>query len=914
MGDVSPTQVLVTINGRIKVYDRAGNLGSLNADLDVFFNSVRNGAGISDPRCRWDRLTNRWMVLAINIASTNNRIVIGVSNGPTITDTSSFTFYQYSHNVGGSGTDEGRFLDYPSLGVDKNALYVGGNVFSSNGGFWNTSVHVIRKSSILNGGPIVVTPFRGMLDTNDGYLGMYTPQGVDNDDPNATAGYFIAIDGKTYGTLYARKVSNPGGTPTLGPNLKLTVPTTSGPTDVPHLGSTNKLSAIDERLLVAKINRNALTGETSLWTSHHITTSSFGVAVNGGSTGGRTGVRWYEIRGYDTGTLSLRQSGTVFDSTVSNPNFFWMPSVVSTLQGHTVMGASRSSSLVYAGIGKTYRLAGDGLGFMNQPLKVVDGVDSFNIQSGTQRWGDYSHTVVDPADGMSVWTFQEYVSAKNQFGVRVLKLQAPPPAKISSVSPNSSDPGKTVDLTVTGDTANGTGFFDPGAGYTGRLAASFNGSGVTVSQVSFVSPSKITVTAVIGDSASGAYELTVTNPDGQTVKLASALTVNPAIALSGVSLPTTINAGSSVSGSVTLTAAAPTAGISVALTSGSTALTVPATVTVASGATSATFTATAGTVAADTDVTVTGSYNGVSKSATTKVVLINVASVTLTPASVVGGSATGATATVTLNRAAGSGGVTVSLASNRTTLASVPASVVIPEGATSADVPVATPLSVAAATTVKITATYQGASVDGSLRINPPGLESVTLNPTTLVGGTVGLSTGTITLNANAPTGGTVVTLSSSDATLTEFSAPSVTVPAGSKTVTFTVRAAKAVPVTKTVSVVARITASKSVALTISAPRLTNFRLSRTTVVGGSTTVVNGTVTLNGPAPTGGTSITITSSNSSAASAPATVVVPEGATTGTFRLTTFKVSANTAVTFTVKLDTVTKTANITVTP
>ena len=567
MGDVSPTQVLVTINGRIKVYDRAGNLGALNADLDVFFNPVRNGAGISDPRCRWDRLTNRWIVLAINIASTNNRIVIGVSNGPTITDTSSFTFYQFSHNIGGNGTDEGRFLDYPSLGLDKNALYVGGNVFSSNGGFWNTSVHVIRKSSILNVGPIVVTPFRGMLDTNDGYLGMYTPQGVDNDDPNATAGYFIAIDGKTYGTLYARKVSNPGGTPILGPNLKLTVPTTSGPTDVPHLGSTNKLSAIDERLLVAKINRNALTGETSLWTSHHITTSSFGVAVNGGSTGGRTGVRWYEIRGYDTGTLSLRQSGTVFDSTVSNPNFFWMPSVVSTLQGHTVMGASRSSSLVYAGIGKTYRLAGDGLGFMNQPLKVVDGVDSFNIQSGTQRWGDYSHTVVDPADGMSVWTFQEYVSAKNQFGVRVLKLQAPPPATISSVSPNSSDAGKTVDLTVTGNTANGTGFFDPGAGYTGRLAAAFNGSGVTVSQVSFVSPSKITVTAVIGASAAGAYELTVTNPDGQTVKLASALTVNPAIALSGVSLPTTINAGSSVSGSVTLTAAAPTAGISVALPS-----------------------------------------------------------------------------------------------------------------------------------------------------------------------------------------------------------------------------------------------------------------------------------------------------------------------------------------------------------
>ena len=69
MGDIGPTQYLVGINGRIRTVSKATGLadGVLNASFNTFFASVRNGAGTSDPRVRFDRRTGRWFVAMINV-------------------------------------------------------------------------------------------------------------------------------------------------------------------------------------------------------------------------------------------------------------------------------------------------------------------------------------------------------------------------------------------------------------------------------------------------------------------------------------------------------------------------------------------------------------------------------------------------------------------------------------------------------------------------------------------------------------------------------------------------------------------------------------------------------------------------------------------------------------------------------
>ena len=69
----------------------------------------------------------------------------------------------------------------------------------------------------------------------------------------------------------------------------------------------------------------------------------------------------------------------------------------------------------------------------------------------TYRWGDYSHTSVDPCDGQTFWTIQEYVDGTDSWGVKVGKILAPPPATPASTSPTSVNAGSaSVSVTLTG--------------------------------------------------------------------------------------------------------------------------------------------------------------------------------------------------------------------------------------------------------------------------------------------------------------------------------------------------------------------------------------------------------------------------------------------------------------------------------
>src|SRR5580765_1253599 len=97
-GAVSETQVVAAANGRIKVFDKTGNVGGLNESLNTFFASVRtSGQNVSDPHVRYDRLSGRWFVTAIDVASVN-RVLIAYSTSSTITGHSSFKFKSFQHD------------------------------------------------------------------------------------------------------------------------------------------------------------------------------------------------------------------------------------------------------------------------------------------------------------------------------------------------------------------------------------------------------------------------------------------------------------------------------------------------------------------------------------------------------------------------------------------------------------------------------------------------------------------------------------------------------------------------------------------------------------------------------------------------------------------------------------------------
>src|SRR4029077_20234083 len=211
-------------------------------------------------------------------------------------------------------------------------------------------------------------------------------------------------------------------------------------------------------------------------------------------------------------------------------------------------------------------------------------------------------------------------------------------------------------------------------------------------------------------------------------------------------------------------------------------------VTVAAGATTASFTVNTSTVAASTTVAISASYAGATASAfrtvTPAPTAPTLSSLTVNPTTVVGG-AQSSTGTVTLSGPALSGGAQVALFSSNSAVASVPSSVTVPAGATSATFTVSTS-AVTASTTVTISGSYGGGTRSASLTVTPvvPILLSLSLNPTSVVGG-LESSTGTVTLSGRAPAGGAQVALASSNGAASVPS--SVLIPAGATSASFRV-------------------------------------------------------------------------------------------------------------------------------
>ena len=515
-GDVGPDQVLVATNGRIRTFDRTGTMGALDTTLDAFFDDVRANQATTEPQVRYDRLSGRWFVAAIT-SGFPNRIVIAMSSGSAIDDTTSFTFFSITQDAVPPIGQTGQKVIDLSMGVDKFALYFGGNVVNSSGIFQASSGYLVRKASLIAGGPPSAQAFRGLGTVAGG--GLWAPRGVDNDDPAATQGYFIGVDIRLTGRLVLRRITNPGGTPSsISANVNITVPDTALPQIVPTAGSEFELEAYDDRLFAARVGINRLTGDRSLWTVHNILVDATGVATTGGD---RDGARWYEIRNLGAVAPLLVQSGTMFDTAASDPLYFFIPTIAMSGQGHAAIGASTSGATHFADAAVAGRLSADAAG-ATQPWALATSSstpydDGFSFP---EYWGAKSATIVDPNDAMTMWTFQEWCNGTNSWGIQVVQLLAPPPA--TPVSAGSICTGlASGSVVVTGNSLSGSAFFDPGPdtggpGFPDHIGASVSGTGVTVDAVSFDSPTQVTLQVSTIGASMGPRNVTITNPDGQS--------------------------------------------------------------------------------------------------------------------------------------------------------------------------------------------------------------------------------------------------------------------------------------------------------------------------------------------------------------------------------------------------------------
>src|SRR5271165_4453247 len=255
--------------------------------------------------------------------------------------------------------------------------------------------------------------------------------------------------------------------------------------------------------------------------------------------------------------------------------------------------------------------------------------------------------------------------------------------------------------------------------------------------------------------------------------------------------------------------------------------------------------------------------------ATVTVTAIQTAKLSLSPSPLNMSTAGPATLTLTLAAPAGQGGQFIGLTSFNTSIATVPASVTVPEGATGVNV------TVTPGTTAGTSAIYASApTVQGTFVIVNVVAASITVGTDSAIFGPARTTNGTITLSSPAPAGGLPVTLSATPPGIVDVEPPVVLIQGGSATGAFAVTGLALGGALITASAPGFTSGFAGVSIV-----LVGFIFMPPTLNVGLGQSIPFPVTLATPAPLGGATITLKSDNTSKVSITPSVFIPFRATT-----------------------------------
>lgn len=400
MGAVGPDHIMVLLNGRASVYNKStGSLVGSGKSLNQFWTdagTTPSGSFAFDPRVIYDKDSGRWFAVSVDNAGGANNFFLAVS----ATSDPSGTWKALKID---SDTANTRFADFPTLGVDKQGVYLTANMFPVTG---TTGLDVdITIMSLPKADLLLATPSAAsksefqLVGLNRGYS-IQPAVNFSGSADNKAELLGMSVDTSN---LIRTNILNPGSagatlsSPTTIANTSFDPPTADQP------GTAANFNTGDRRF-----SANTVVSNGSLW------------AVHSTNVSGRTAVEWLRINPV---TNTIIQSGVISDPSLS----FFFPSIAvnefdQVLIGFSGSGASTFGSSYYAfgetsGSTTTFSPVSQAKAGSAQ-YQVLDG-------SGRNRWGDYSATVVDPVNPSDFWTFQLFAPSTNNWQVQVSQLHAP---------------------------------------------------------------------------------------------------------------------------------------------------------------------------------------------------------------------------------------------------------------------------------------------------------------------------------------------------------------------------------------------------------------------------------------------------------------------------------------------------------
>ncbi|RMF74044.1 MAG: hypothetical protein D6744_15010, partial [Planctomycetota bacterium] len=462
---VGPNHIVTTVNMAIAFYAKDGVLEYSNALNDTgdpgFFETVGAGGFTFDPKCFYDHLAQRFVVVAPEVyGDTEAWITIAVSDDSNPHG----VWYKYRTDAVITVGATTFWWDYPGFGYDADAYYVTANLFGLNQGGWGgVGFRIFDKTPMLNGDPVSFATLR------DGSAA--SVQVAQHFGANA-APLFVSVASNS--SLRVHALRNPLTAPALV-STTVSVPSFNGPTAAPASGG-NTVSLVDWRIM------NAHWRDGELYACHNI------------NNGARNVARWYQLSTGDwpdSGAVAFVQSGEVLAGAGVHT---WFPAVYSNQYGEVGMVVGASSDTDRISVNVTGRTAADPPGTMGALTEVklasVDGGD---------RWGDYYDIAIDPTDDRTFWVIGEYPATGGwktwitSFQVTDGSTPTPADDDFGAVAAGEST---TIDV-LANDVHTGGLAFDISA----FDAISANGGSVTLS---------------VGTGPGGRDELTYTAPAGFT--------------------------------------------------------------------------------------------------------------------------------------------------------------------------------------------------------------------------------------------------------------------------------------------------------------------------------------------------------------------------------------------------------------
>ncbi|HWS87296.1 MAG TPA: hypothetical protein VN282_10045 [Pyrinomonadaceae bacterium] len=419
-GAVGLDRVFTNTNANYRIHDKATGAPLSTVSTDTFW-AATGASGFFDPQIQFDPYNQRWILAIVSDAQeADSSINIAVSQ----TSDPAGSYYVFRFVVGCDNgavgcAPGGEWADFPMLGFNKNWIAVGVNMFDFASTTNNDNKVLVLDYPSARAGAAVATIYRD------------PPDSPPNDTPIGFCNHPVTTYSATEETLYlaqhrssgsatyrVNKITGTPGTPSfaLGDDKVRAGGGWWQPSGddlpqqcVPGVGlPTQVCPAVVRRIDVgdAQVRSNPVFRNGRVYYAQTVELSPGGMR--------HTAAQWTVV---DAATGVYVDGGRVEDPTANATNggrWYAYPSLSVNKNGDVLMGFSEFESDDYVDAGYAFRLGTDAAGTMRDPVIYKEGEDYYEKTFGSprNRWGDYSHTVVDPSNDRDLWTVQEYAGTR----------------------------------------------------------------------------------------------------------------------------------------------------------------------------------------------------------------------------------------------------------------------------------------------------------------------------------------------------------------------------------------------------------------------------------------------------------------------------------------------------------------------